>query len=182
MRIREAREIDLPAIHAIYAEAVLHGTGTFEEVPPSLEEMIARFRGGVARGFAWLVADDGDEGVTENGGGAAPSPSAILGYAYYGPFRDRSAYRFTVEDSVYVAASAQRRGVGRALLAALVEIAAARGLTQMVALVGDSANASSIALHRALGFTEVGRFDRVGFKFDRWLDVVFLQRSLAPPT
>ncbi|MFO0673002.1 MAG: N-acetyltransferase family protein [Polyangiaceae bacterium] len=171
MRIREAKESDLPAISAIYTHAVLHGTGTFEEVPPSLDAMVERWQSGVARGFVWLVAEDED---------AATGAERVLGYAYYGPFRDRSAYRFTVEDSVYVHPNAQRMGVGRALLGALIEAAAQRGLRQMVALVGDSSNTGSIELHRALGFADAGRFDAVGFKFDRWLDVVFLQRVLTP--
>jgi len=164
MLITAAQPSDLAGCHAIYAHHVLHGTGTFEEVPPGEAEFSARHQGIVQAGFAWNVAREG---------------SKILGYAYYGPFRTRAAYRFTVEDSVYVSPDAQGKGVGRALLAALLAEAEAAGLKQMLALIGDSQNAASVGLHTALGFAPSGVMRDVGFKFGRWLDVVVMQRELS---
>ncbi|MCA3245276.1 MAG: N-acetyltransferase [Azospirillum sp.] len=162
--LRAATDADLPAIQAIYAHHVLHGLGTFEETPPDLAEIAARRKAVVEKGLPWLVADAGGE---------------ILGYAYAGPFRPRSAYRFAVEDSIYVAPSAARRGVGKALLAELLTRCAAWGARQMVAVIGDSGNAGSIGVHSALGFANMGKIAGVGFKHGRWVDVVIMQKALG---
>ncbi|HEX4096436.1 MAG TPA: GNAT family N-acetyltransferase [Caulobacteraceae bacterium] len=164
MRLRPAEPEDVPAIQAIYAHHVLHGLGTFEEVPPSPAEMAERCAAVVDRGLPWLVAEDGD----------------VLGYAYAGPFRTRAAYRFTVEDSVYVAEAARGKGVGRALLAAIIAECETMGLRQMVGVIGDSGNAASIALHRACGFELNAIVPAVGWKHGRWVDVVWMQRALGP--
>jgi L-amino acid N-acyltransferase YncA len=159
-----AADADLPDIAAIYAHHVLAGTGTFEAVPPSIEEMAARRAAGLAAGYAWLVARDA---------------TGVLGFGYYGPFRPRSAYRWTVEDSVYVRDDARGQGIGHALLAALVAGAEAAGFRQMFALIGDSENAGSIGVHASLGFARTGIMRAAGRKFGRWLDVVIMQRSLG---
>jgi L-amino acid N-acyltransferase YncA len=162
--IRPAEPSDLAAITRIYAHAVRHGTASFEIDPPDQDEMARRFeelRGG---GFPYLVAEHA---------------GAVAGYAYAGPYRARPAYRFTVEDSIYVAAHAQRRGIGRSLLDRLIQEAEARGLRQMIAVIGDSNQPSSIALHAAAGFRIVGTLAAVGFKLDRWLDSVLMQRALG---
>jgi L-amino acid N-acyltransferase YncA len=158
MRVRPATSADADAIHAIYAHHVLHGVGTFEEEPPDLAEIGLRMRRG-----HWVVAAGGGQ---------------VGGYAYYGPYRPRSAYRFTVEDSIYVHPDAMGRGVGSLLLAALVEHAEAAGYRQMVAAVGSSDNIASIALHERHGFVRAGLLADVGLKFGRSLDVVLLQRGL----
>jgi L-amino acid N-acyltransferase YncA len=164
--IRPAEARDLKAITGIYDEAVGCGTASFEIEPPDLAEMTRRFETLKAGGYPYLVADeDGTE--------------AILGYAYAGPYRARPAYHWTVEDSIYVAPSAQRRGIGRMLLAQLIDDAEGLGFRQMIAVIGDSANAGSIELHRAAAFRLVGTFDNVGFKFGRWLDAVLMQRPLG---
>lgn len=161
--IRTAVTGDLPAIREIYAHHVLHGTGTFEEDPPDLDEMTARFAAVLKHRLPWLVADmDG----------------RVLGYAYATPFRPRSAYRFTVEDSVYVAPDAQRVGVGDSLLTELIARCEAQGLKRLLAVIGDSGNLGSIGLHQRCGFTHQGLLTRVGLKFDRWLDVVLMERRL----
>jgi L-amino acid N-acyltransferase YncA len=163
--IRAADAADIPAITRIYAHAVRHGTASFELEPPDEAEMARRQRVLFEGGFPYLVAElDG----------------AVAGYAYAGPYRARPAYRFSVEDSVYVAAEAHRRGVGRALLATLIVEAEARGFRQMIAVIGDSAQVSSIELHRAAGFRLIGAIESVGFKFGRWLDSVLMQRALGP--
>ncbi len=162
--IRESAAADIDAIQAIYAYHVETGIGSFEEVPPSAAELATRRQAVVDRGFPYLVAE---------------AEGAILGYAYAAPFRPRSAYRFTVEDSIYVAPVRQRLGVGRGLLAALIERCTALGQRQMLAVIGGSENLSSIGLHAALGFTEVGRLPAVGLKFGRWADIVIMQRSLG---
>lgn len=164
--IRPAGPADAAAIAEIYAHHVLHGTGTFEEVPPDAAEMAARLRGVAGRGWPWLVA--GDE-------------SGLLGYAYAAQFRDRAGYRYACEDSVYVRADAAGRGVGGALLDALLDASAACGFRRMFAVIGDSANVASIRVHAARGFTAAGRLDEAGHKFGRSLDVVFMQRALAEP-
>jgi L-amino acid N-acyltransferase YncA len=163
--IRPATPADAPAITRIYAHAVLHGTATFELDPPDEAEMTRRMKALLDGKFPYVVA--------ENGG-------ALAGYAYAGPYRARPAYRFTVEDSIYVDPNTHRRGLGRALLTRLIEEAERRGFRQMIAVVGDSANAPSIEVHRALGFRMVGNFENVGFKFGRWLDSVLMQRELGP--
>jgi len=164
LEVGEAATADLPEIAAIYAHHVLHGTGTFEEVPPSIEDMAARHAAGISTGHAWLVVRDA---------------TGVLGYGYYGPFRHRAAYRWTVEDSVYVRDDVRGQGVGKALVAALVARAEAAGLRQMLALIGDSENIGSIGVHASLGFTRVGILRAAGMKFGRWLDVVIMQRTLG---
>jgi phosphinothricin acetyltransferase len=171
VQIRPVEVRDLPAITAIYDEAVRHGTASFEIEPPTLAEMIRRYEALQAGGYPYLVADGGGPGDT--------SVDAILGYAYAGPYRARPAYHWSLEDSIYVATSAHRRGIGRMLLDQLIATAETGGFRQMVAVIGDSANAGSIELHRALGFRMVGTFDNIGFKFGRWLDSVLMQRPLG---
>jgi len=163
--IRPARPTDIAAITRIYAHAVSHGTASFELEPPQEAEMARRQEALIAGGFPYLVAE-GDSGV--------------LGYAYAGAYRARPAYRFTVEDSVYIAPEAQRRGLGRLLLEVLIVESEARGYRQMIAVIGDSAQHASIALHQGLGFGLIGTFEAVGFKFGRWLDSVLMQRPLGP--
>jgi phosphinothricin acetyltransferase len=164
LSIRPATNADIPAITRIYAYAVEHGTASFELEPPSEAEMARRMSELMGKGYPYLAAEvDGE----------------LAGYAYAGPYRARPAYRLTVEDSVYVAADSQGRGVGRALLAALIEQAEARGYRQMVAVIGDSEQATSIALHAALGFAYIGTLPNVGFKFGRWLDTVLMQHPLG---
>jgi phosphinothricin acetyltransferase len=165
VRIRPSTEADLPAIRAIYADSVLTATGTFELTPPDLAEMARRRAAVIALGLPHLAAED--EG-------------RLLGFAYAGPFRPRPAYRFTVEDSVYVAAEARGRGVGKALLQALIARCEALGMRRMLAVIGDSANTGSIALHRGCGFTGESIAPGVGWKFNRWLDVVTMHRALGP--
>ena len=164
MPIRTATEADLDAITAIYAHAVDHGTGTFETIAPSRAEMGARYAKVLAMGAPWLVAEEADQ---------------VLGYAYAGPFRERAAYRFTVEDSVYVADAAWGRGVGRLLLEALIVASAEAGFRQMLSLIGDSANTGSIRLHEVCGFTHEGVMKATGWKHGRWLDVIVMQRPLG---
>jgi phosphinothricin acetyltransferase len=165
--VRDSAAEDMRAIHAIYAHHVLHGFASFEEVPPDLPELERRRAEILARGLPYLVA-------------TLPDSGAVAGYAYAGPFRTRSAYRFTLENSVYVAKDMHRRGVGRALLAALLPRCAELGYRQMVAVIGDSANHASIGLHAAAGFVEVGRLRAVGFKLGRWVDSVLMERALGP--
>ena len=163
--IHPTTNADIPAITRIYAHAVEKGTASFELEPPSEAEMERRIKALIDSGFPYLVA------VLDG---------ALSGYAYAGPYRVRPGYRFTVEDSVYIAAEAQGRGVGRALLQALIEAAEARGYRQMIAVIGDSEQTASVTLHAALGFAFIGTFSNVGFKFGRWLDTVLMQRPLGP--
>jgi len=163
MILRTATPADAEGLAAIYGHAVLHGLGTFEEVPPTAQEMEARRSAIVERGLPYLVAQDADR---------------LLGFAYAGPFRTRAAYRFTLEDSVYVAPDAQARGVGAALLGAVIAACEALGVRQLVAVIGDSGNTASMGLHRALGFELIGIARSVGFKHDRWVDIVQMQKSL----
>lgn len=161
--IRAATTADAEALAAIYGYNVLHGFGTFEEVPPLADEMAARMAAVTARGLPYLVAEiDG----------------AVVGFAYAGPFRPRPAYRFTVEDSVYVAAEHHGKGVGKQLLLAVIAACEAMGLRQMVAMIGDSENGGSIGVHRACGFEPAGVLPAVGHKGGRWVDVVQMQRPL----
>jgi phosphinothricin acetyltransferase len=168
MRIRDANAAapaDLAAITAIYAHHVRTGTGTFEEEPPDGTEMAARLARVLGGGCAWLVA--------ENDAGE------VVGFGYYTQIRDRSAYRFTAEDSVYVREDQRGQGVGKALVAALIRRAEAQGFRQMIAVIGDSENVGSIGLHLSLGFRQAGVLRSAGLKFGRWLDVVYMQRPLG---
>jgi len=164
--IRPAEPADAAAVAAVYGHHVLHGLGTFEETPPSAEEMARRMAAVAATGLPWLLAEEGGR---------------ALGYAYAAPFRPRAAYRYTAEDSVYVAPDAQGRGVGRALLQAIVAACEARGLRRLTALIGDTGNTASIALHAACGFERAGLLPAVGFKHERWVDAVWMQRALGDP-
>ena len=162
--IRPAATRDIPGITRIYAEAIVHGTASFEIEPPDEAEMARRFKELAGNNFPYLVAEiDG----------------MLAGYAYAGPYRARPAYRWSVEDSVYIAPHLHRHGTGRALLDRLIVEAQACGFRQMIAVIGDSAQAASIALHVAAGFRLVGTFDNVGFKHGRWLDTVLMQRPLG---
>lgn len=164
MLIRDAVPADLPAITAIYAHHVLHGAGTFEEVPPTEAEMATRIAEVQDQGWAWLVAEEAGE---------------TLGFAYFSQFRPRSAYRFAAENSVYVRNDIRGQGVGKALVAKLLEGADAAGFRQMFAVIGDSENVGSIGLHVSLGFRQAGVLRAAGVKFGRWLDVVFMQRAVG---
>ncbi len=155
----------MPAIQSIYAGHVLNGLASFEEVPPDMAEMARRHGAITARGLPYIVGE---------------IAGTICGYAYASPFRDRSAYRYTVEDSVYVAPDFHRRGAGRALLGAVIEGCAELGYRQMIAVIGDSGNTGSIGLHAALGFAHIGIMPPVGFKHGRWVDTVRMQRALGP--
>ncbi len=171
MQIRDANEHDAAAIAAIYAHHVRHGSASFEEIPPDEEEMRSRIREVVSSGRPYIVAE---------------REGRLVGYAYAGMYRARSAYRFTLEHSVYVDANAARGGIGSALMAALIDRCERGPWRQMIAVIGDSANAGSIALHRKFGFEHVGTFRNVGFKHGRWLDTVLMQKTLgaggsAPP-
>jgi phosphinothricin acetyltransferase len=162
--IRPAAPADLARLHEIYAGHVLTGAASFEEEPPTGAEFERRWRSIAELGLPYLVACEDD---------------GLLGYAYAAPYRPRSAYRFTVEDSIYLAPPAIGRGVGARLLGAVIDGATRAGKRQMLAVIGDSANTASIALHRRLGFTPVGTFQSVGFKFGRWVDSVLMQRALG---
>lgn len=163
MIIRAAEGGDAPALAAIYGHAVLHGFGTFETVPPAAEWMEARRRDVQGYGLPFLVAEEAGR---------------LLGYAYAAPFRPRPGYRYTVEDSVYVAPDAKGRGVGRGVLSAVLEACEAFGVRQVAAVIGDSQNAASIRLHSALGFVHAGVGKSFGFKHGRWVDIVWMQKSL----
>ena len=163
-QIRPARIEDVAAIQSIYAHHVKHGTGTFELEPPSLEAMRSRFNDIAGRDYPYLVATEDNE---------------VIGFGYAGPFRERPAYRYTVEDSIYLHPEKLGRGTGKLLLQHLITASAERGFTQMLAVIGDSDNRASIRLHAALGFETTGTLQNVGFKFDRWLDVVLMQRQLG---
>jgi L-amino acid N-acyltransferase YncA len=170
--VRSSRESDLDAIAAIYAHAVTHGTASFELDPPDRAEMARRRAAILEGGYPYLVAERDGE---------------ILGYAYAGAYRTRPAYRSTVEDSIYVAASAQGQGVGRALLAALIEACEALDFRLMVAVIGDEDSHGSIGLHQSLGFEPAGILKGIGYKHGRWLSTVLMQRPLGrgmsePPT
>lgn len=165
LSIEDSREQDLTDITRIYAHHVRHGTGTFEIEPPSLQEMTQRRRDVLAKGLPYLVArKDGQ----------------VLGFAYCNWFKPRPAYRFSAEDSIYMAPQAQGQGLGRALLSELALRAQAAGLRKLIAVIGDSGNAGSVGVHRAVGFTEVGVLRSCGWKFDRWLDIVLMEKTLGP--
>ena len=162
--IRPSRDQDLPAITAIYAHHVLFGTGTFELEPPSLSDMESRRADVLSKGLPYLVAVDG---------------SHVLGFAYCNWFKPRPAYRFSAEDSIYMEAQAQGHGIGRALLIELIAQAEQAGIRKLIAVIGDSANFGSIAVHRSVGFASVGTLKSCGWKFDQWLDVVLMDLPLG---
>jgi phosphinothricin acetyltransferase len=164
VQVRAATPGDLAAVQAIYAHHVLNGLASFEEAAPPLDEIRRRYEDVIGRGLPWLVAEYGD---------------AIAGYGYCAPFRARSAYRYALEDSVYVRHDMQGRGIGRALLDELVRRCEAEGYRQLVAVIGDSAHAASINLHAAAGFLRVGTLRSVGFKLGRWVDSVLMQKPLG---
>ena len=162
--IRPATHADLSSITDIYTHAVLTGTASYEYEPPSLAEMTARFDALKAGGFPYVVAETGSD---------------VAGYAYAGPFRTRAAYRFTVEDSIYLAPEAQGRGTGKLLLKRLIDESSALGFRQMVAVIGDGGvNLASVRLHAGAGFRECGRIEASGFKFGRWCDTLLMQLPL----
>jgi phosphinothricin acetyltransferase len=163
--VRAASEADVAAVTAIYGHHVLNSTGTFEETPPSEAEIAARIAAVRALRLPYLVAQ-GDDGQ-------------VAGFAYASAFRPRPAYRYTAEDSVYIHPDQMGRGIGKALVAEVIAACAALGVRQMIAVIGDSANAGSIGLHRSLGFEDAGVGRAFGFKFGRWVDVVWMQKTLG---
>ena len=163
MIVRAATEADAAALAEIYGDAVLHGYGTFEEDPPGPADMDGRRRTVQDMGLPYLVAE---------------IDSRVLGFAYAGPFRARAAYRYTLEDSVYVSPEAKGKGVGRAVLSAVIEACEALGIRQLMAVIGDTQNSGSIGLHTALGFETMGTGRSVGFKHGRWVDIVHMQKAL----
>ena len=162
--IRPSTEADLPAITRIYAHHVLHGTGTFETTPPTETDMATRRADVLSKGLPWLVLEDGGQ---------------VIGFAYGNWFKPRPAYRFSVEDSIYLAPEAAGKGLGRALLAELLAKLQAGGVRKVMAVIGDSANAGSVGVHTALGFERVGIVKSCGWKFDRWLDIVLMEKTLG---
>ena len=164
MLVRPAAPQDLPAIQGIYAHHVLHGLASFEEIPPPLEEMQRRHADVTRQGLPYLVAEERGE---------------ILGYGYCTLYRTRSAYRYTLEDSIYVKDGRQGKGVGKAVLGELIRICTALNYRQIIAVIGDSANAASIRLHASLGFVRAGLLRSSGFKFGRWVDSVYMQLPLG---
>jgi phosphinothricin acetyltransferase len=165
IELRPATPDDIGEIQAIYAHHVLHGLASFEEEPPSAAELLRRYEEVAGRGLPYVVAD---------------YAGTVAGYGYCTLYRSRSAYRYTLEDSVYVRAGAEGRGVGGALLAELIRRCAAAGYRQLVAVIGDSANAASIGLHASQGFLHAGTLRSAGFKFGRWVDSLIMQRPLGP--
>ncbi len=163
--VRPATDADIPAVHAIYSSYVLHGFSTFEEVPPGVEVLLERKKSIVDAGLPYVVAASEDQ---------------VCGYAYATLYRPRSAYRYTVEDSIYVCRGFHRQGIGGALLSRLIDNCESAGFRQMIAIIGDSANYGSIALHQRLGFQLTGTLRSVGYKLGRWVDTVVLQRPLGP--
>lgn len=164
LHVRDAEDADLPAIQAIYAHHVLHGLATFEEVPPSVTELAGRRAAIIDAGLPYLVAE---------------REGRVVGYAYAASYHPRPAYRYTIEDSIYVADGLGGGGIGSALLASLLARCEAGPWRQMLAVIGNSGNAGSIALHRKLGFAPVGTFTAVGFKLGQWVDTVLMQRVLG---
>jgi phosphinothricin acetyltransferase len=164
LEIRPTVAADLPIITGIYEHAVRYGTATFELIPPDLAEMTRRFAALMEGGFPYLVAC---------------LEGRVVGYAYAGAYRPRPAYRFTVENSVYLEPAVHRRGIGLQLLRRLIAESEARGYRQMIAVIGDSANAGSIGVHTICGFSMIGTHPDVGFKFGRWLDTVMMQLALG---
>ncbi len=163
--IRPGLSQDIPALATIYAHHVRHGTGTFEIDPPTENEMLARQAEVASRGLPYLVLEVRGQ---------------VLGFAYCNWFKPRPAYRFSAEDSIYLNPEHHGKGYGRLLLAELASQAQGAGIRKLIAVIGDSANASSIGVHRALGFTQVGVLQACGWKFERWLDVVLMEKNLGP--
>ncbi len=155
---------EVKQIQEIYAYHVLNGLGTFEEEPPTVNEMLNRYNKIIRQNFPFLVAKIGDQ---------------VVGYAYYSFFRERSAYRFTIEDSIYIAPDFNGKGIGSMLLSELIDIAKLSGHRQMIAVIGDSSNIGSINLHKKLGFNYTGTIKNVGYKFNRYVDVVIMQHNLT---
>ncbi len=191
IRVRDARRDDLAGIREIYAHHVRHGLASFEETPPDLAEVTRRFEATLAHGLPYLVAEapvarpgaglGAAEALAEPASSAVGAPGVgVQGYAYAGPYRPRPAYRYSVENSVYIAPGLEGRGIGRALLEELIRRCTALGLRQMIAVIGDSGHLPSIKFHESLGFTQAGHLRSVGFKFERWVDSVILQRQLGP--
>jgi L-amino acid N-acyltransferase YncA len=164
LTLRPSTDADVPAITAIYAHHVLHGTGTFETTPPTEADMANRRLDVLGRGLPYLVAEQGGR---------------VLGFAYCQWFKPRPAYRYSAEDSIYLHPDAAGRGIGKQLLAALVHQAEAAGIRKLIAVIGDSANAGSIGVHRSLGFHKVGTIQSCGWKFDRWLDIVLMEKAVG---
>lgn len=163
MKVRPATTEDAPAIAMIYGHHVQHGTGTFEEVPPSTADIALRMKAVLDKGFPWVVVEEAGR---------------VVAFAYAGPYRERSAYRFTAEDSVYVAPNALGKGYGKAALSAVIEACRNKGIRRVIGVIGDSRNEASIALHRALGFQPCGMLPAVGYKAGRWLDVPLMHLPL----
>ena len=162
--IRPSRDEDIPAITAIYAHHVLHGTGTFETDPPNEANMTARRADVLSKGLPYLVAEHDGK---------------VAGFAYGNWFKPRPAYRYSVEDSIYLAPELQRKGLGRALMAELLAQFEAVGIRKVMAIIGDSANAGSVGIHQAFGFTQVGIVESCGWKLGAWRDIVIMQKTLG---
>jgi L-amino acid N-acyltransferase YncA len=162
--LRSASPGDIAVITRIYAHAVAYGTASFELEPPNESEMARRMQGLLAKRFPYIVAE---------------RAGVVAGYAYAGPYRDRHAYDWCVEDSIYIDPQCHRQGIGRLLLTQLIADSEARGFRQMLGVIGDSANTASIAVHAACGFRMIGNFQSIGFKHGRWLDTVLMQRTLG---
>lgn len=164
MKIVNAEKKHIPAIRDIYAHHVIHGTGSFETDPPDTHEMLTRLEKIRSLGLPWVVALQEDK---------------IIGYCYLTRYRERYAYRYTLEDSIYIDPAAQRQGVGKALLRHVIDWAETQGYRQLIAIVGDSNNQGSLKVHQQVGFTEIGTLKDIGFKHGRWLDTVLMQRNLG---
>ena len=164
LKIRQAFDGDIPAVTAIYAHHVLHGTGTFETDPPTVAEMALRRADVLSKGLPYLVIENASE---------------ILGFAYCNWFKPRPAYRFSAEDSIYLLPQTAKQGLGRMLLAELIAQAERAGVRKLIAVIGDSENQGSIGVHRACGFQHVGVLSACGWKFERWLDVVLMERAIG---
>jgi phosphinothricin acetyltransferase len=163
-KIRPSTDTDIPAITAIYAHHVLHGTGTFETDPPSEQDMVARRSDVLSKNLPYLVVED---------------ETGVLGFAYCNWFKPRPAYRYSAEDSIYLAPSARGKGLGKLLLTELMAQAERRGVRKLIAVIGDSANQGSVGLHKVCGFNHVGLLANCGWKFDRWLDVVLMDKTIG---
>lgn len=163
-KIRPSTDADVSAMTAIYAHHVLHGTGTFEITPPTEADMVGRRADVLAKGLPYLVLEDA---------------TGVIGFAYCNWFKPRPAYRFSAEDSIYLAPAAAGRGLGRLLLQELMAQAERAGVRKLIAVIGDSGNRGSIGVHRSCGFSQVGVLSACGWKFERWLDVVLMERFIG---